>query len=188
MVVSLLLLVSCDLFTTRTPETPEGTGTNGWRFPESPRVAIDNLNSAMGRRSPSDYTRLFVATGVSQTEYSYQPDPGTASSNPGMFDGWGVTKEQQHSQSLFAPTNVPLDSLVLLTMRVERETSVGDTSNISIDYVLHVGHKIEDRPRDFEGRGEFRLIRVEDGGWYIVNWSDTRATGKACWSDLKALF
>jgi hypothetical protein len=185
---SLLLLVSCDLFSTRTPEPPTGSDNQGWTFPESPEIALANLHSAMGRRSSADYIRVFVSESSSSLGYVFQPDPVTISANPGKFDNWSVTNERQHSQSLFAPTNIPLDSLLNLETTVDRQTVVGDTAIISFGYLLHVGHKVDNRPRDFEGRADFRLIRFEDGGWYVVNWNDVRQTGKACWSDLKALF
>lgn len=182
------MVVSCGLFSTRTPETPEGSGNEGWTFPESPEIVLTNLNSAMGRRSSADYTRLFVQDNNTPLGYKFEPDASAAASNPGLFDGWNVTREQKHSQSLFSPTNLPLDSLVLLETTIDRQTSIGDTTDISFGYVLHLGHKVDGRPRDFEGRAEFRLLRQSDGGWYVFIWADTRATGKACWSDLKALF
>ncbi len=188
MVVSLLLVVSCDLFTTRTPELPEGTGNAGWQFPESPEIVLSNLRSAMARRSSADYTRLFVPANHALPAYDFQPDPGSAAANPGIFEEWNITREQKHSQSLFAPTNLPLDSLVLLELILDRRSLIGDTASLSCGYTLYIGHKIDGRPREFEGRAEFRLLRIDGGGWYIFIWSDTRASGEACWSDLKVLF
>ena len=180
--------VSCELFTTRTPENPEGTGNGGWQFPESPEAALENLNSAMGRRSSADYLRLFLHDNQSYPEFRFYPDPVSNASNPGIFDEWNTSREQKHCQSLFAPVNLPLDSLLTLETVIDRQTTLADTANLTVSYRLYVGHKIADRSRDFEGRAEFRLLRIDDGGWYILSWTDFRTTGKSCWSDLKALF
>jgi len=183
-----LSLISCEFFTTRTPEPPEGTGQTGWRFPESPEIALTNLSSAMARRSSADYIRVFISVEQNRFVYRFEPDPGTVSANPGRFDNWNIESERRHSQAMFAPSTTPLDSLVTIETAFDRQNILGDTAGVTIAYKLHVGHLSQGKPHDFEGRSEFRLLRQDDGGWYITDWIDTRSTGQACWSDLKTMF
>ena len=185
---SLLTLCGCDLFTTRTPEPPDGGGNSGWRFPSSASIVLDNLASSVGRRSASDYIRGFAAQESGLPEFEFVPDPQTAAVNPGVFDGWNLASEINLGQSLFAPTNLPLDSIATLELTVERQTSISDTVIVSCGYHLHLGLTSDRAPRDMSGRAEFRILKANDGGWYVQKWSDTRVTGEACWSDLKAAF
>jgi hypothetical protein len=183
-----LLFVGCELFTTRSPEDPEGGGSGVWQFPTSPEVVLMNLESAMGRRSAVDYSRLFTLPENNLPAYVFEADPNSNAANPGVFEHWSVLNEQKHSQSLFSPANLPLDSLAQLELTVERQTLLGDSATVSCSYVLHVGHLSDGIPREMAGQASFRLLRGSDGGWYIQYWSDLRRAGTGCWSDLKAAF
>jgi hypothetical protein len=183
-----LLLSGCNMFSTRSPEAPEGGGSQGWNFPATPQITMDDLQSAVGRRSSADYVRVLAAPESSLPEYVFVPDQQTAAANPGAFDGWNLAREMKLAQALFAPVNLPLDSLAVLTISVERQTTLTDTTVFTCNYQMHLGHLLDRVPRDMQGRAEFRMLRANDGGWYIQQWTDTRVTGQACWSDLKAAF
>lgn len=185
--LSLLLLFSgCEIFTTRTPEDPEGS-TGGWKFPASPEIVTDNLEVAIGRRSSFDYLKSFISEDVDSVYYVFEADPETESNNPGLFDDWGINQEQRFIEALFS--NLPLDSLSELTLIIREERPVSnDTWQLSADYELHVGHTRDEAPRYMEGALDFILIRLNDGGWYVSSWRDQRISGYRCWSDLKARF
>lgn len=183
-----LSAAGCDLFTTRVPEPPDGGDGAGWRFPASWQLALDNIRSAVGRKSSDDYVRTLAAAESGLPPYVWTPDPATVAAYPGLFDDWNLAREQQHIQKLFARTNLPDDSLALLELTVERQTPRGDTAEVSCGYRLHIGQRPDSSLREMEGIADFRILKSGDGGWYIQHWSDTRAAGKACWSDLKAAF
>jgi hypothetical protein len=182
----LLILSGCDLFTTRTPEDPEGT-TGGWTFPSSPEIVTSNLEVSIGRRSSVDYLRSFISEDVDSIFYEFKADPETVSNYPGIFEDWGIKHEQSFIDALFS--NLPLDSLSELTLIIREERPVsGDAWQLSADYELHVGHTRDEAPHYMEGALDFTLVRLTDGGWYISSWSDHRISGYYCWSDLKARF
>ena len=187
-ILGLLIPTGCELFTTRTPEEPEGTSGEGWRFPLTQMTVLDNLVSAIGRRSEVDYMRAFDLGGVEVPSLEFHADPETASNHPGIFDDWGIEKERAHIQSLLSPTNLPYDSLSELVIEIDRETVLGDSADLVAQYHLHLGHLRDSAPRDMEGRLEFRLFRAMNGGWFVQRWVDFRIAGQACWSDLKAQF
>ncbi len=186
LVLSLLLLSGCELFSTRDPETPTGSSSGQWQFPTEPAVVLDNLQNAVGRRASVDYMRSF---GIGEEDIlGFIPDPKTVANHPGVMDGWGFSREQKFVEALFNPAVLPLDSIASLTMEIIRETALADSAEISANYTLHLGHTVDNAPVEMEGRAEFMLNRGSDGGWRIHQWVDFRSSGAFCWSDLKAQF
>ncbi|NQT35143.1 hypothetical protein HQ587_08135 [bacterium] len=184
-----LLLISCDLFSTRAPENPDDTSASEWQFPSSPRIVVNNLEIAVGRRSIVDYMKSFSDASEAEMSFQFEADSETQLRYPGLFDNWGRENERSHVLALFSPDNLPLDSLVELTIVLDREPVVlGDSAEIYADYELHIGHKNETAPRQMQGQLDFGLKRADDGGWYLVFWRDVRIDGHDCWSDLKARF
>ncbi|MFH0766183.1 MAG: hypothetical protein V2A61_07165 [Calditrichota bacterium] len=183
-ILLLSLTAGCNLFTTRAPEEPN-PGSGGWQFPQSPQIAVENLESSVGRRSAVDYMRCFES-GEGNDTLAFIPDPQSDALKPGLFDDWGLEKERRHVESLFA--NLSLDSVADLHLTVERLTLLADSSDLTGSYRLYLGHSRDLAPREMEGRLEFRLHRGPDGGWYIDRWTDTRNGEMDCWSDLKMYF
>ncbi len=181
-------LTGCDLFTTRAVESPSGSSGEGWILPTNPRAVIENLANSIGRRSDVDYMKSFTSEDIGMSQFNFYPDPQTQSNYPGKFDGWGNPHEQAFIQSLFSPTNLPLDSIAEFNFEVEQETVLGDSSSINAYYELYLGHLREAVARRIDGRLEFYLLRGNDGGWYIQRWYDVRIGEQPCWSDLKAQF
>ena len=184
-----LLLISCDLFSTRVPDEPEDSSASEWQFPYSPRIVVKNLEIAVGRRSIVDYMRSFSDTSEAEMSFQFEADSETQLRYPGLFDNWGSDNERSHVQALFSPANLPLDSLAELAVQLESDPVLtGDSAEIYADYEMHIGHLNESAPRQMEGQLYFVLKRAVDGGWYLVFWRDVRLTGHDCWSDLKAEF
>lgn len=181
-------ITGCELFSTRAVETPTGTSGEGWVLPLSPLTVMENLISSIGRRSDVDYMRSFASQDNGMQQFSFYPDPQSESSYPGVFEGWSNPHEEAFIQSLFSPTNLPLDSIAEFRFEVQQETVLGDSSSINAYYSLHLGHVRESVARNVDGRLEFYLLRGQDGGWYIQRWYDVRIGDQPCWSDLKAQF
>jgi hypothetical protein len=182
-------LSGCGLFSTREPEEPAGGSNVEWEFPRSPEIVVDNLETAVGRRSSVDYMKTFDLGDVSSADFVFIPDPGAAANNPGRFDAWNLERERNYAQSLFSPTNLPLDSLAELFLEMSREPAVmGDSADLSAEYELNIGHTHAGAPRRMRGYLDFSLKRAENGGWYVWRWQDKQITGSFCWSDLKAQF
>ncbi|MFC2150554.1 hypothetical protein ACFLQV_03520 [Calditrichota bacterium] len=184
--VFLIVLFGCELFTTRTPEEPNGGSGSGWQFPNSPEHVILNLENAFSIRSSLDYMRSFPTE--EDSSYSYVPDQQTVNNKPAAFEGWGLRNEQAFSEALFSKSNLPLDSLVIVDFPIEQRTLLGDSATLSIQYSMHIGHVRSDLAREFEGRSELQLWRSEDGGWIVRRWEDYRTSDLPCLSDLKAEF
>ena len=166
-----------------------GSSASEWQFPRRPRIVVENLEIAVGRRSIVDYMQSFSDTSEADMKFQFEADSETQLRFPGLFDNWGSDNERSHVQALFSPANLPLDSLVELAVHLESETVVlGDSAEIYADYDMHIGHLNESVPRQMQGQLYFKMKRADDGGWYLVFWRDVRITGHECWSDLKAEF
>lgn len=186
-----MLIISisgCGLFTTREPEDPSGLSGSGWQFPSSPGDVMENLTNAFGSRSSVDYLRSFSPGDNDDQGFVFIADPETIRDFPVRFSNWGITREQKFAESIFHPTVTPLDSIVAFDYTIERESFIGDSSRISANYDLHIGHMLEDLPTDFNGRCELTLHRSADGGWFVTRWEDFRSESSVCLSDLKAQF
>ncbi len=189
LILIILLLSGCGLFSTRTPEEPEGGSNIEWQFPRTPRIVVENLEVAVGRRSSVDYMRSFSTEDVGSAEFVFEADPDAEANNPDVFEDWDIERERNHVQSLFSPSNLPLDSLAELLIEITREPVIlGDSADLSAEYELAVGHLRDAAPRRMDGYLDFSLKRADDGGWYIRFWRDKRIAGHHCWSDLKAQF
>ncbi|MDP8228708.1 MAG: hypothetical protein P9M15_04580 [Candidatus Electryoneaceae bacterium] len=157
-------------------------------MPHSPRTVLENLKTAIGRRSSVDYLRNLASVELGLEPFQFIADPQTSVNYKPIFDDWGIKQETAYAQALFSSSNLPLDSLAELTFTIEQETVLGDSATLNAHYDLHIGHLRDASPRMMEGHLEFRLLRGNDGGWYIQHWSDVRLGGQLCWSDLKAHF
>ncbi len=180
--------IGCELFTTRAVEPPTGSSGEGWTLPLNPRAVVDNLENAIGRRSDVDYLRSLASDDVGLEPFQFYADPQTMVNFPSLFDDWSTKQETNFAQSLFSPSNLPLDSIVTVSFNIEQETVIGDSSSLNARYELNLGHVRDNAPRQMEGRLDLYMLRGDDGGWYIQRWYDVRIGGQQCWSDLKAQF
>ena len=188
MVGILLWLCGCELFSTRSVEDPSGSSGVGWVLPLKPRTVLDNMQTAVGRRSSVDYLRSFASEDLGLEPFQFIADPQTSVNYKPTFDDWGIKQETAYAQALFSSANLPLYSLSEVSFVVEQETVLGDSATLNAHYDLHIEHLRDTAPRIMEGHLEFRLLRGNDGGWYIQQWSDVRLGGQKCWSELKAHF
>jgi len=182
------LFISCDLFTTREPETPTGSSSGGRQFPRDPQTVMDNLVDAVGRRSSVDYMYIFSPDEDDSARFEFIPDPESVRSFPGRFDNWDLKQEERFSATLFAAATTPLDSIAFLEIIVDRETVIGDSAQTSVQYDLRIGHLREGAPRQMSGRMDIEMVKGDDGSWTMRRWIDVRLAGSSCWSDLKAHF
>ena len=182
------LITSCDLFSTRDPETPTGSTSGGRQFPRDPQTVIDNLIDAVERRSSVDYMHTFNADAGDSVIFEFIPDPESVHNFPGRFDDWSLKQESRFAETLFAVATLPLDSLITMEITIDRETVIGDSAETSAQYILHIGHLRDGAPRQMSGRMELKLFKGTGGGWIVQRWTDSRLAGSSCWSDLKGHF
>lgn len=156
-------------------------------MPLTPETVLTNLESAVGRRSENDYIQSFASEDVGLEPFTFMADPQTAATYSGMFDEWSIIQERVFIQALFNDVSLPKDSVRSLEISVESAV-VDETASVEAHYILDVRHTRPSVPQLLRGRLTFKLLKGNDGGWYIQFWQDSREASHHCWSDLKAQF
>ncbi|MDZ7337896.1 MAG: hypothetical protein ONB30_05100 [candidate division KSB1 bacterium] len=184
-----LLVAQCkNPFATREAEPPIG-GRTPWIPPSSPTLVLANLRNAIAGKSVDNYLRCLSGGTPDRPSFTFIPDQGVASLNPGFFDRWGIAHEENYLRQLFAV--VPDDSLHKLELELVSENSFPDSAVIVQNYVLTAHHTLRDPsyPRQARGQAEFRLfLDQQNGYWYIWRWHDTGTAQAPSWSTFKAVF
>ncbi|MCS7082140.1 MAG: hypothetical protein N2561_05535 [Bacteroidetes bacterium] len=178
--LGLLLLMGCGLFQTRTPEAPATAEANRYRPPETPDIALANLEAAIATLNVQDYVR-----GLS-SGFRYSPATPALARNPALWAGWGVEQESAYFQNLRLSAQGQTGHRISLS---ERQAEAGsERYQITARYVLQVQHRRPDVPTVAEGRMSLTLVRERDGLWRILEWTDAALENRFSWSDLRAAF
>jgi hypothetical protein len=147
------------------------------------------MRNAIVGKSVDNYLRCLSDGSAGRPPFTFVPDQGVASLNPGFFDRWSIVSEENYLRQLFAV--VPEDSLHKLEFSLVSENSFPDSAVVVEDYVLTMHHTLRDPsyPRQAQGQAEFRLrLDAQSGYWYIWRWSDTGTGQGPSWSTFKAVF
>ncbi|MBK6765752.1 MAG: hypothetical protein IPG71_05280 [bacterium] len=175
-----LLSAGCDLFDTRTPETPEGPqGT--WSTPLESTDVLSNLSSALFERNTSNYMRSFYSD-----SFVFVADPQVLQQQPDMV-GWDYAAEGQFIDQLFGEGVLPQDRSAFVVFSNIRPTGSTDTAEVTVDYELTAPISLAGAPGTMSGQAVFSMRIGDQGYWEIDRWIDSRTGELSSWSDLKAL-
>ncbi len=169
MVLGLLLLMGCDLFSTRDPEPPTGPNTSDIAtfHEEAPELMI----AAIELRDPNQYMMLI------DTSLSYVPPAGME--NAAFFDAWDYEKENIFVQRLLSPDVLPPDSAATLSFQNPEVTEPTADSVIYVQgYQLEYHSVMTEIPTLYQGVVQWSLVRGDDGGWRVALWQDLAASGE----------
>jgi len=181
-VVALILLpfTGCELFSTRSPESPEGVQSN-WVTPLESTQVLTNLSTALFERNAANYMRSFHAD-----SFLFVADPQVQQQQPDVI-GWSYSDEQQYIDRMFGEGVLPRDSVAFVVFTSVDQRSGVDTAHITTRYSLTAQVALSGAPGPMEGEAEFSLRIGDQGYWEIVRWTDRRTEELSSWSDLKAL-
>jgi hypothetical protein len=178
-VVVTSLMAGCALFDTRDPEPPIVVG-GTYLQPDTPEQVVANLISAVGELNTLNYRRSF------SDEFVFQPTASAEASSP-IWNGWGVTNEEQYFSALSAAGRFGSNHRLLLTD--ESPTPVSDRlSIVDSNYELTINHNRPEIPTSVEGQLRWEIEQGTDGLWRLAAWTDREVSSASSWSDLKAEF
>ncbi len=176
-IVIIAALTSCsDIFSTRTPEDPDGTADN--YFNESVLELKTNFKTSLLGLDTYLYESLFLNSINSEFVYKFVSEASDIP-QPDIFDEWDVEdekkflnglKSESFSFSEISLTNEPID-----------ETA--DSLNLSVDYLMTVTDS--SGTREIKGNFIFDLIKLDGHFWYIRTWTDISSVGNISFSKLK---
>ena len=186
--VLFLLLAGCDLFTPREPEPPlNNSDPYAWRPPTSPEIVLENLSSAFPAHKLNYHLDVLSNNPEPDPTFSFFPDQGVASSQPGIFDTWGYIEEENFITKLFQALDD--DGLQHLDWQVEQLSPIDDRYEIIANYQLTLSY-LESRaplPVELSGQATLTLVQNTDLLYEISTWQDLKSDTLPCWSDLKTL-
>lgn len=190
LLLSVLLLGACSLFSPRTPEPPESLAPSvpAWRPPTLADMVLENLSHAFAAVNPVDYTRTFSPTPTTDnllvSDYRFIPAPETAGTAGAVFQNWTIVSERRFFENLRAQLERNARPQFLFTIDSRLLNSPTDVQ-LSISYRIVARYASPDIPAVVQGRSVLRLLQSAQGFWYVQEWRDFRSDSDFTLSELK---
>lgn len=181
-IVSLIFLSGCDLFSVRDAEVPNQPRSN-YQLAVTPDILIENLQNSLKDKSVENYLASFANITFTTRKFSFSPSASAASQFPALSDNWGISNEEQYFNNL--KTKVDVNSPITLNLSNISSSSFGDSLFYSASYTLNVPSITTDLPTNYQGELRFNMVRDSRAVWVIYFWQDTKNSSLPSWSDLK---
>lgn len=184
-ILVLALIISsnaCSLFDTREPEEPGSTTVPVFIQPDRPQDVIQNLTNAVNALNLDNYRRCF-----SPENFQYEPTSEAQSSNPDVWQGWGIGEEEAYFNNMRSEAE-DLGGQSLSFQNVSYIQIQSGEEQFEADYELTINHNRQGLPSEARGRIRLFIHRDEGGQWAIHSWSDASAGSEFTWSDFRAAF
>lgn len=189
----LIVLQSCDLFSTRTPELPD-TGRSTFQPPFTPEIVISNFTNAVKEKNIDNFAACFSDTSKNfSASYRFIPSTEALGKFGTLFFGWNIESERNAFSSLIS--NMDSDVFPILNFsnneQYQFEIKQQDSAIFESDYHLTVNHESQTIETVFAGTLRFLIKSGSDGTWSIEQWTDMNPSGDSIlvtWSSLKAGF
>lgn len=181
------LLLSCDLFRTRTPEEPD-TGKSSFIPPTSAELVIANFSNAIKEKNTENYKSCFLDDETFDLKFLFIPSSDAITRFPSVFTSWTIENERSAFFSLV--TKMPIDKAPILTFSNSNLDLMSDSALFSADYFLKIEHNLTNLPTKYAGTLQFTLLRRSSGFWFIQKWLDSSIPNDTIgnsWSILKAM-
>jgi hypothetical protein len=185
---ALLFLAGCELFTPRDSEPPiDVLDPYAWVPPTSPEIVLQNLANAFPAHKLNYHLDVLGNSDETGASFTFFPDQGVASSQPGVFDNWGYVEEENFITKLFE--TLSQDGLQRLEWERTDFLPIDDHFEIVTDYhlTLAYGESETPLPEQLKGQATLTLVQNVDLLYEISIWQDLKSDSLPCWSDLKTL-
>lgn len=185
--ISAILLVSCDLFSTRDAERPD-TGRSNFQPPVQSDIVLENLTNSLSDKNKDNYLSCFVDTLFAKKSFTFSASSEAAANYQIFLQGWGINEEKDYITNLFNST--PKDLSVQLTLTDPITSNLGaDSLLFTANYFLNVPIATgESSSSNYSGNLQFKMLRDNRSYWVIYYWKDTKSQTLPSWSDLKGNF
>ncbi len=180
LLLPLLLIHGCDLFSTRTPEAPiDDAGT--FLQPDTPEQVVENIQFAIAELNTPNYQRSLSST------FSFTPTERALAQDQSIWPNWSATEESQYFSTIAAAAEFASNHELTLS---DQNISITAEDRFEIDasYVLTINHNRPIVPVIVQGRLIWVIVEEEDGLWRLQEWTDREIGSQPSWSDLKAEF
>lgn len=178
-IILLLLLVSCDLLTTRDPEKPDKPRAN-FITPSSPEVVFQNLTNSFNDKVSENYIACFIDKSFLNSEFSFVSSAGSNTQFPILLS-WDIFAEKQYFTNLIS--QVDKNSKINLLLSNEEKQIYPDSIVIKYNYSLSV--PTTNSTNNYQGVSLFTLRIDSRNFWVITKWVDIKLENFLSWSELK---
>ncbi len=182
-----LVIESCNIFETRTPESPAQTSSN-YISPVNASDVFDNMQHAFSDLNTLNYANSFSDLTNSGRVFQFEPSAQARSQYVGVFLSWSKQSEQTYFDNM--KVRLQAGSIPSLVLSLNPISIQSDSAQYDADYQLNIPHTQAGVPKVFQGQAQFFLIRNHlNSEWSIWRWVDLRdAQNDPGWSDLKGAF
>lgn len=177
------MLIGCDIFTTRDPETPDQSRSNYVDAFER-EIVIQNLINAFDDKNSIDYLKSFANLDFSNRPFSFIPSSTASTRYQTIWVDWNLTSELQSFNNMITTVPDELPPVLSLSSSPNSFSVFGDSLIYTSEYFISVPQRNAD-PLSFEGNVEFSMIRDSRSIWVIYFWKDNAVGDNPSWSDLK---
>ena len=177
-----ILFVACDLFSTRSTESPLDSG-SPWIQPTQVEIVFQNMIQAIAELNSDHYLRCFFSPDNSDLPFLFVPNPSVTGWP--ISEPWGYEEEQQTIEYLFSLLT-PESPGFLAFSQVEAPLVYGNEDSVRVtqEYNLVVPVSDPTLPQEVSGKADFYLAKTDIGYWAIYRWEDVE--GSPSWTELKA--
>lgn len=180
--ILLLLVSSCDIFTTRNPEEPNKPSSN-YLAATSPEILFQNFKSSLEEKIVENYISCFVDTSFLKKKFNFIPAVGSVAQYP-IFNNWSINEEKQYFNNLKAILSQG-KNIELIYENTLVNLLGNDSAVYYIDYNLSINSNNKLIGGVYKGTAQFKIFVDSRKQWVIVEWQDIKKENYLCWSDLK---
>ncbi|PID26866.1 MAG: hypothetical protein CR982_08045 [Candidatus Cloacimonadota bacterium] len=169
-IITIFFFISCeDLFTTRTPESPQITNPNNQAT--TVNNLVQNFKNSIYNEDVEQYSNLFINEFVT-TDFTYRFKTNDSTIDTTIFTGWGIENERKFSSSFFEDNRVT--SFHIDPSNFEEVS--GDTTLIEFEYSGNLKN-LNGEEINIKGKSKFTLKKIGNL-WYLYYWEDDRSLDK----------
>lgn len=188
--IIVVLFISCDTFSTRTPEEPASNRSN-FIPPTSHDIVIENLTNSIDELIIENYIACLCSqANGGDFEFSFEPAGDAFALYTNIFSNWSIDDEQQFFNLMISKLE-PNTSPLLNWSNSEFLQFPPDSFIFVSDYYMQMSHIIEDFSEEFSGKARLTINQNTNGEWCISRWIDLAIendTINTTWSILKGEF
>ena len=184
LLILLFLVVSCDIFETRDPESPN-TGRTDFITPTTPELLFNNMKSSLQEKVVENYMQCLVDPALSEDQFIFVPTASSMQNYP-TLNNWERESERQYFNNL--KTSVDDGSGILLELFNEFQNIQGNSATFQYDYRIVISSVDQAIPGEYRGTAIFTILLDNRNYWVIKSWEDIGIESYSSWSDLKGRF
>ncbi|MGA3286220.1 MAG: hypothetical protein ABSD46_02205 [Bacteroidota bacterium] len=179
-IILCFVVVSCNLFKTRTADAPTQVSST-YVPPTDPEKVLQNMVDSFRDKNEVNYLKSF-------SNASFIFEPAKSNSTYGnVFSSWDKTSEENYFYQLM--NKLQQNSYITLTFGTLTTTYFVDSTQVETEYQLVVPLAETNIAKNFKGRAQFVFARDQSANWSIRRWLDIGLNASdSTWSDLKGTF